>query len=72
MDYKIEKGIPLPATKTSKKGESILRLMEVGDSLFTDKKQSIAAAWASGVGKAYNLKFATRRVEGGTRIWRIA
>lgn len=69
--YSIEKNVPL------KKAISLypFREMEVGDSFFVPagEKMLRARAAAHGFSKENRpKKFATRTVEGGMRIWRVA
>lgn len=77
---KIEKDVPMPEKRAAHEQSKIyrskypFRLMEVGDSFFVDPKGggdvvgSAAAAW----GRRHGVKFNVRKVEGGTRVWRIA
>lgn len=65
---KIEKGIPLPnGDAQSVVGQ--LRAMEVGDSFLWPAKRD-------GLNPRFSLlkpkKFATRKAEGGFRVWRTA
>jgi hypothetical protein len=48
--------------------------MVVGDSFFVayDAGAYVVGAAASSYGRRHNMRFATRAVEGGTRVWRIA
>ena len=72
----IEKGVPMPAPKGGPKMDVDRAAMEVGDSYFvacedrqTMSRASVAArTWGYGNG----MKFSTRQVEGGVRIWRVA
>lgn len=78
-DFKIDKGIPLPDMAQgnhSRKGngfKGLLCSMEVGDSVF---RQGWSCARASGsvapAKKESGFTFATRRVDGGVRIWRVS
>ena len=72
----IEKGVPIPPRKSGPKTVVRRASMEIGDSYFVAcvskqeaSKEAIAArTWGYGNG----MKFSTRQVEGGVRIWRIA
>lgn len=62
--YKIEKGIPMPLSKTNTRYEK----MEIGDSFeFPIEKQKSIIASASAFSKRTNKKFSCR----GNRIWRV-
>lgn len=75
-EYKIEKGVPLPARAGSVRGGlmSAVRAMEVGDSLFAAGKK---ASNVSGTGRVVGQRmkdgrnYTVRTVKGGVRIWRI-
>ncbi len=71
-ELKIEKGIPIPARKggNSKGYAAALRKLDVGDSVVlpvTITTASNTAAHLFGSGK-----YTARKVDGGTRVWRIA
>lgn len=72
MEYKIEKGIPIPSTGKTGMTET-LRAMEVGDSvLFSQYKIPSEIGGAITVRlKAEGKMFIRRAVEGGVRVWRI-
>lgn len=70
MNFKIEKGIEIPARKWGKKGiEFPFSKMDVGDSFFTDKKYHVVVA--SKCSNKLGMKFMSRAVDGGFRIWRV-
>lgn len=72
-DLKIEKDVPLPPRSSGDSKKSVLWRMSVGDSvLVTDASQSVVAARAKSVANRSGYKFATRKVEGGVRVWRVA
>jgi len=67
-DLKIETGIPMPPEKSGPRKTAVWHEMAVGDSVFVAGKFSggtLSAARASG------KRFATRKVDGGTRVWRV-
>ncbi len=77
MEFKIEKGIPIPLNWRGRVGSNMYpyMLMEVGDSFFIPsvdgKKVHISGAykvWA----KKSGFRFSSRRVDNGIRVWRIA
>lgn len=71
MAFEIEKGIPLPEMPKGKLSglTAALRSMTPGDSLLVvDCKSSRVGAIIS---QLKELKFATRKVDGGRRIWRL-
>ena len=78
---KIEKGIPLPKRKIPGKWLDIIEDMEVRDSFLIpiiDRKQieQIAKSFRASMLLAFksgriDMKFVTRTVEGGLRVWRI-
>ncbi len=66
--YRIEKGIPIPETMYGKRPSlmSILRSMEVGDSLLRN-------SYLTGYLQLLQPKrFEQHKVEGGIRVWRVA
>ncbi len=67
---RIEKGIPLPPTRHD--GSRIWREMEVGDSVLLKGKEQVGChgRWQY-LQKKFGWKFTTRKVAGGTRVWRI-
>ena len=69
----IEKGVPLPISRGGSNSCSILRLMEINDSIFfAGRTAASISGWAVRVGKDHNMKFTCRTVEGSVRVWRIA
>ena len=66
-DYVIEKSIPMPAVKggASTPFSKAIKSLEVGDSFVVEKKRGTGC-----LAKHYGRKFATRTVDGVTRIWR--
>lgn len=66
---KIESGIPIPEPR-GKEARFPFRDMKVGDSFLTKVEQRLVAAAASDYGRRNGIKFATRKVLGGTRCWR--
>lgn len=68
-EYKIEKDVPIPPKNAGRGSKYPFPEMEVGDSILVELKQSSAATLTRAIP---DMKFATRKVEGGTRIWRIA
>lgn len=79
FNFKIEKNIPLPEHQRGRrngsgKNQMILKSMEVGDSIFIKNGNQVkvanlfqVAAKSLGTG----MKIATRKVEGGVRVWRV-
>jgi hypothetical protein len=70
--FKIEKAIPVPAIDRKQRTIYPFREMEVGDSFFVkdgDVKRIGGSARQSG--HHHNRKYATRKVEGGVRVWRV-
>lgn len=71
--YQIEKSIPIPpaAGRTS---QYPYALMEVGDSFFVPrtKEKSVGVSTSHARNKFPGRKFATRRVDNGVRVWRVA
>ena len=69
MELKIEKGVPIPRQRGGWGISGLLRVMEVGDSVF------VPGNTAKRVGQlarhARPSKFTSRTIEGGVRIWRI-
>lgn len=73
-EFKIEKGVPLPPKKSGGRGRKHpFYEMEVGDSvLVVGKERNIVSGLVGNPSRKYGFKFATRAVEGGVRVWRIA
>lgn len=76
---KIEKNIPIPPVQSSKGEGYPFRAMEIGDSFMVPLKDKTArelqqrmARKANYVSARYTMKFTTRVVEGGVRVWRTA
>lgn len=69
--YEIDKGIAIPDPRTN---GCIYPWddMEIGDSFIVppEKDKSIHAT-KSAAGKRYGKKFIARKVDGGTRVWRV-
>lgn len=69
---KIEKGIPVPSKKTN----TVYPLvdMEVGDSFLVETDMPERVRSAIQMFSAINIgrKFATRKTDGGYRVWRIS
>ena len=70
----IEKNITIPEAKGGRVFRSKFSDMEVGDSVFAlgkdGRRQSTAASnW--GRGQTPPRKFTQRKIDGGTRVWRI-
>ena len=68
----VEKGIPIPG-KRGNKHEYPFNKMEIGDSFLEEDKKlrNIVQSAAFDYGKNNNMKFTTRDVGNGIRIWRI-
>lgn len=72
-EFKVEKGIPVPAFKDAYKYP--FSNMKVGDSFFVPMNDPICrkVSYASfQYGKRHKQKFKIRSVDGGVRCWRIA
>jgi len=71
-EYVIEKGVPLAATthggRDSKTG--LLARMDLGDSFVVKTRQE--AELFRNCARGAGMKIASRKVDGGTRIWRVA
>lgn len=74
--YKIEDGIPMPGAKSGSGFADCLRRMGTGQSILVAGAQSqssvFARAYSVSKRSADSRKFATRKVEGGVRVWRTA
>ena len=66
--FKVDKGVPIPAIKKSPQYPWLD--MEIGDSFWTDKPSAREAASIWGI--KHDMKFVTRKTEGGFRVWRVA
>ena len=75
MEYKIDKGIPLPAAVGGRKPKYPLLDMQIGDSFFVAKPPSVMYATTSYYSKKYGGEFTLAKWEengvSGTRIWRV-
>lgn len=76
MQLIIEKGIPLPSQRRYGGGRMRRHIgwqMEVGDSVLLpgDAKERMAKRFYQ-IGKKEGRKYAFRKEEAGTRVWRIA
>ncbi|MGL5397943.1 MAG: hypothetical protein ACRDBQ_22135 [Shewanella sp.] len=70
--FEIEKNVPIPDGYT-KKMKYPFKEMEVGDSIFfTESVMKSARSYSHSFGLRYGVKFTTRLVHGGMRIWRVA
>lgn len=75
--FEIEKGVPLPEKKFGNKYP--FAQMEVGDSVLIPfeveggavRAQDLRARLSPSISRLAPRKFATRRVEGGIRVWRL-
>jgi hypothetical protein len=74
MEYVIEKNVPPPEMRVSSGLTDVLRSMEVGDSiLFQDLKQTGLSGFITNVcRKDPARRYTSRKIDGGTRVWRIA
>lgn len=69
MDLKIEKGIPMPG-RGKTQITATLRQMSVGDSVFIPGLRSSAALGGRYV-QLRPMRFCSRQVDGGIRVWRV-
>ena len=71
--FKIESNIPLDIMAGARP-KYPWRNMKVGDSVFFDgqNSQGNASVAAKMFGRMNGVKFASRSVDGGVRVWRIA
>lgn len=73
---KIEKGIPIPTQGRGRPSVFPFEAMEVGDSIFvpvkTDKEKARAIGRTAMYARKHGVKFKTRTVEGGIRIWLVS
>lgn len=68
----IDRGIPMPKRPSAQKYP--WRKLEVGESFFVPCEGKRIQEFQSqtwNAGRAHNRKFATRRENGGIRVWRI-
>ncbi len=70
---KIEKGVPLPSPRASngRTAWSWVKRLKIGDSVLMPFNQKRVASAISRAAKNANVRVTTRKVEGGTRVWRI-
>ncbi len=78
MQIVIEKNIPIPPATRNGRGRQLsdftlaLFSMEVGDSFVTERPNTKLSGFFVFARKKKGFRFCTRKVEGGTRVWRIA
>jgi len=72
IKFEIDKGIPIPKTLPVWRKYPFLE-MEIGDSFFVSGKENGLRARGAAYQCSYNnnLKFKTRWVDDGLRIWRV-
>lgn len=75
---RIETGVPIPSYTRPTKYRFPLGEMEVGDSFFVEwpssgreKFLATARSLISRFGRTYGMRFATRALDDGVRVWRI-
>ena len=69
MDFKIEKGVPIPPSHVSKGYSHALRKLKVGESVVLPAPaNNLGATCRDVLGKG---NYVSRTVEGGTRVWRL-
>lgn len=68
---KLEPNIPIPRGTRGVENRFPFKEMNVGDSFFTADRSARQAAYDFAQNRNFNMKFATRKVDGGLRIWRI-
>lgn len=75
--FKIEKNVPLGPRSRSGGSSYPFAEMEVGDSFFIPVQRDVQK-FRNGLSQSlsyqrlrYQRKFATRKVEGGIRVWRV-
>ena len=69
---KVEKGIPIPTRKSQRWKRYPFPEMEVGDSFLVSREDGYKAQSAAHeYGSRCGVKFCTRRLEIGLRVWRI-
>jgi len=72
VKFKVEKGIPAPKVKKGPPRKYPWLEMEVGDSFFVPGvNYNEFKTQPSNAGKRYGLKYTTRSVDGGVRVWRV-
>ena len=63
--FEIEKFVPIPADPFAE--------MEIGDSIFfAESAMKAASSYSHAFGVRHGMKFTTRLVDGGMRIWRVS
>tara|TARA_R100000655_G_scaffold100831_1_gene145487 strand:- start:453 stop:683 length:231 start_codon:yes stop_codon:yes gene_type:complete len=72
-DFKIEKGIPIPIKRANSKNNfvSIVRSMEVGDSILFDRTEIVPSSFYVSA-RRLGFKITVREIdEKQSRLWRI-
>jgi len=69
---KIEKGIPITPNKPSRERKYPWLELGIGDSFLITTGCVNVASMVAAAGNKYGRKFSTRKVDEGTRVWRVA
>jgi hypothetical protein len=74
MTYKIEDNVPLPLTFGGTASKYPFDKLQVGQRFVVTDGKSIDSVRTSAyqAGRRLGMKFATRTVDGGLRVWRVA
>lgn len=75
MEYKIEKGVPIPPKRTGREGRGLLNItmrnMEVGDSILLPIRD--ARTKATTIARRIGIEITQRQVDDeNARVWRTA
>lgn len=73
MSYEIQKNVQLPPVQRSggRSSKYPFGEMTVGDSFFVDNVDpKLVQQAAAAYGRRHNVKFETRRCDGGIRVWK--
>ena len=70
---KIEKGIPIPRSKFQGKYIKVVSLMEVGDSVLLNCKNTTdnSVHGIRQAGRSIGFKLSARTMDEGVRVWRV-
>jgi len=71
-EFVIEKSVPLPARKVSRRRWKLLAKMAPGDSFFVPQRDEKEANRIRAAARYYNIRLAIRAEGDGMRVWRLA
>jgi len=68
----VEKNIPIPPTRKKGKWKEVVSIMEIGDSVLVKNRLQACCLITSARSHHPDMKFTTRKIDEGIRVWRTA